>query len=236
MLKEALDRLLDLARPEEIVVAGLPFIRGDYQKPPSTHPAPLEFATLSALVTFVTSNRDELDLTATTLVVDDERHAHLCGVPDPYGRRPVFAQAKAQVPDIPFGKFIDREEFHIVLLSRFVPGVEREELLRLVGNVEAGETRTVKDDGVSQEVVVQSNVAMKAREIVRPLFKLAPFSSFIEVDQVDRPFIFRLLEGPNGLKCALFEADGGAWRNVARERVAAFLRQNLSDVKVDVLW
>lgn len=31
----------------------------------------------------------------------------------------------------------------------------------------------------------------------------------------------------NGIQCALFEADGGAWRNDATTAVAAFLINNL---------
>ena len=33
-----------------------------------------------------------------------------------------------------------------------------------------------------------------------------------------------------GIRCALFEADGGAWKNEACRKVKEYLKENLSDV------
>jgi hypothetical protein len=35
--------------------------------------------------------------------------------------------------------------------------------------------------------------------------------------------------GPRGVTCALFEADGGAWKNETMDQIADYLKNELSD-------
>lgn len=236
MIKEALEYLLDLRRPSTIGFDGVAFTTEKLVPPPATHPLPVGLSTLTSLVSFVAENRDELELAELTAVVDSPTQVSLLGPPDTYGRRPEFAEVNATLPKIALNQFVERQAFHIALLSCFVQTAQRDELLKLVGNVEGGELRTVQDDGVSQQVVVAANLASKVREVVRPLFSLAPFSTFAELEQVERPFIFRLLDKDGAVYCGLFEADGGAWQNEARKRVAAFLTNGLKPSNVVTLW
>ena len=44
-------------------------------------------------------------------------------------------------------------------------------------------------------------------------------------------FIFRVKDNDRlGVSCALFEADGGAWKNEAKANIKAYLEKELSDV------
>ncbi|GET15220.1 hypothetical protein SN4111_14820 [Ligilactobacillus agilis] len=55
---------------------------------------------------------------------------------------------------------------------------------------------------------------------------LAPYRTFIEVKQPENKFIFRMKDGPRG---AIFEADGGAWRNQAILNIKTFLEEQLAN-------
>jgi len=57
---------------------------------------------------------------------------------------------------------------------------------------------------------------------------LAPFRTFPEVIQPESKFIFRMQSGP---QAALFEADGGAWRNEAMGRIKTYLEEQLNVIE-----
>lgn len=54
--------------------------------------------------------------------------------------------------------------------------------------------------------------------------ELAPYRTFLEVEQPESQFIFRMKDGP---RCAIFEADGGAWRNQAITNIREYLKNEL---------
>ncbi|MDL2276354.1 hypothetical protein LJC02_01750, partial [Breznakia sp. OttesenSCG-928-G09] len=57
-----------------------------------------------------------------------------------------------------------------------------------------------------------------------PIFKVAPFRTFAEVEQPNSRFLLRVREGG---EMALFEADGGAWKLEAQNNVSTFIRKEL---------
>jgi hypothetical protein len=57
---------------------------------------------------------------------------------------------------------------------------------------------------------------------------LAPFRTFPEIKQPESKFIFRMQSGP---RAALYEADGGAWRNEAMSGIKEYLQDMLADVE-----
>lgn len=55
-----------------------------------------------------------------------------------------------------------------------------------------------------------------------------PYRTFLEVDQPVSEFIFRMKQDKyDGVLCALFEADGGAWKMEATERIKKYLESEL---------
>lgn len=138
--------------------------------------------------------------------------------------RNAFVQAKALLPQFPFGKFQDLEEFNIALQSMFVENEQRGEVLQIVGNVKDENVTNYGDDGVSQQVTAKAGIATVAVIPVPNPVHLMPYRTFIEVDQPESSFVFRMRTGPD---CALFEADGGAWKNEAIGAVRDFLHESL---------
>ena len=110
------------------------------------------------------------------------------------------------------------------------PGTDRELLLKFSGAVENGTVAEYGDDGVTQKVTVRQGIASKTDAIVPNPVRLRPYRTFIEVDQPVSEFIFRMKDS-HEICCALFEADGGAWKNEAMENVKEYLQEALADLE-----
>lgn len=138
--------------------------------------------------------------------------------------RNVYIQAKAQLPQIRFGSWYDAEEFNIALQSVFVNNEDRTTMLQVVGNIKDENVATFGDDGISQQVTAKTGVAtVAAVKVPNPVY-LKPFRTFVEVEQPESAFVFRMKSGPT---CALFEADGGAWKIEAMDILYQYLSKEL---------
>ena len=71
----------------------------------------------------------------------------------------------------------------------------------------------------------EKGVASADDVIVPNPVELAPYRTFLEVEQPSSSFIFRMKNGPRG---AIFEADGGAWRNQAILNIKEYLTKELA--------
>lgn len=125
---------------------------------------------------------------------------------------------------------LDHEEFLIALQSKFLPSEDRDKLLRFAGTVKSGTVAEYGDDGVSQKATIRKGVAGSVDAIVPNPVTLFPFRTFIEVVQTGSAFIFRMKEDDRyGVRCAIFEADGGAWRNQAMDSIKGYLQEELKE-------
>lgn len=82
------------------------------------------------------------------------------------------------------------------------------------------------DNGVSQVATVKEGAATLTKAEVPSPANLRPYRTFLEVEQPDSPFVFRINKYGH---CALFEADGGIWKHVAMERIHEYLTQSLNE-------
>lgn len=147
-----------------------------------------------------------------------------------YFQRHDFATATSEWPSgLQFGQFLDLETFVIQLLALYVDSDDRDETLSLVSNIRDEEIRTASDDGVTQVVTSRSGIArVEAVPVTNPRV-LAPFRTFREIEQPESPFILRIRKEQTGMKAGLFEADGGAWKIKAVERIKGWLSENLPE-------
>lgn len=185
----------------------------------------LKINTLSGFVKYIKANLDRED-SSLIVHVKNESTVYLKGLLEIDGSRETLAVAQAIVPSFDFDYFMDTEEFNIALQSKFVSNEDREILLQVVGNVSEENVKNTGDDGVSQAVTINQGVASKADVKVPNPVLLAPYRTFLEVDQPESQFIFRMKDGPRG---AIFEADGGAWRNQAIVNIREYLSEQLSE-------
>jgi hypothetical protein len=129
---------------------------------------------------------------------------------------------------------MDPEAFVIALQSMFVEDPPLKALLSLAQNLTAENVSIAEDDGISQKATVRQGVSLKTTRKIEPKVKLAPFRTFREVPQPSSVFLFRLRSREdNTPECALFEADGGAWKLQAVNNIAQYLSEELpKEVKV----
>ncbi|MDD3334126.1 MAG: hypothetical protein PHI98_01285 [Eubacteriales bacterium] len=126
----------------------------------------------------------------------------------------------------PWGEYIDQERFVVMLLSRFANDPEggRDAVGAFVGKIKQEQSAKTMDDGVTQKVAVKQGISMTTEVPVKNPVYLAPQRTFTEIEQPISPFVLRVQEGPS---IALFEADDGAWKNVAVSRIAEYIRSRI---------
>ena len=88
--------------------------------------------------------------------------------------------------------------------------------------------KTYGDDGVSQQATVKSGVTSVASVKVPNPVTLKPFRTFAEAEQPESKFVFRMRKNDDGVKAALIEADGGAWKVQAIQNIANYLDEHLT--------
>ncbi|MEB9817123.1 hypothetical protein P4K18_27225, partial [Bacillus cereus] len=101
----------------------------------------------------------------------------------------------------------------------------RDIVLQVVGTVVENDVKEIGDDGVSQAVTVKTGVASRGNAKVPNPVQLSPYRTFVEVEQPESKFVFRMREGA---RCGLFEADGGAWKLEAMNNIKEYLKEALA--------
>lgn len=124
-----------------------------------------------------------------------------------------------------FNEFISVEEFIIYLQSAFVRTEMVDNVLRIVGNLTQGSEVEHADDGVTQRVTARAGVARVEKVNLPNPLPLMPYRTFLEVDQPESMFVLRIKSGEKGPRVAIFEADGGAWKNQAILNIKEWLAE-----------
>lgn len=182
-------------------------------------------STLSGIVGMI-KNMDERKDSKLFIQVLSPTKVQVFGALDVFGRREGLINAEAMIPSFDFDEYYDAESLNIALQARFVQTPDRDVILKVIGNLKEQTVHSSEDDGVSQSVQIKSGVASVAEVKVPNPVSLRPYRTFIEVPQPSSNFIFRMREG---MEAALFEADGGAWKNEAMRGIKEFLAYNLDD-------
>lgn len=143
-----------------------------------------------------------------------------------------FIDCRAQIPQITFERFLELEQFNIMLQSCFLENPDRAAVLKVVGNVKEDNVRTTGDNGIAQVVTAKAGVATVGDVVVPNPVTLCPFRTFPEVEQPESKFVFRMKEGPSA---ALFEADGGKWKIFAMQNIKDYLREELAGCNVKII-
>ena len=115
-----------------------------------------------------------------------------------------------------------------MLQSGIADNDDKKLLLKFTGLIQEEAVKKTGDDGVSQAVTIKTGVATVGDAVVPNPVILAPYRTFPEIEQVESKFIFRMQEGPYA---ALYEADGGAWKNEAMRRIKEYLVKNLKELE-----
>lgn len=230
MLKEAIQYLRDTVHAEVRDVAGRPYATANLIPVKDPTPEPLKVNSLSALVGYLTTDFDGIlaDNEVLVRVVSPTEVRVESLLLSKFQQRHTYMIANPVLPTMVLGRYMDSQDFQIMLRSGFVGGPSRDEVVKFAGVVVDEMAKTSVDDGISQEVTIRSGVVSKSSERLPSPIKLAPFRTFLEVTQPESDFIFRMAKGP---LFALFEADGGAWRLAALESLVTHLITELDNMQ-----
>lgn len=228
MIEEAIDKILGLRDVEKFEIGGRQYTNQRIYEVGEPMPAALEVNTLTGLVDYVTDCIDGLDLSKSLVQVVDPitvcLHGALIG---DFKARPTMVKASSCVQKgYPFDRFLELEQFIIKLQAHFVASDDMAQIMAFVTSIDSDATVNQTDDGVSQKTVIKQGVASRAEAIVPNPVTLAPFRTFLEVDQPESQYVFRI-QNKSGVSAALFEAGGGQWQLEAIQRINTWLKKNL---------
>lgn len=230
IIKEAIEYVVSLRKPEVQEIHGITY--SDKELEPVIHnpkARAIQMNTLTSLVDYIKARVDEMD-EKMIVHVQSPTKVSLYSALDGERIRENMVEVVARVPNFEYGRFIDHERFCIGLQAKFLedPESDRALVLKFAGTVEDGTVSQYSDDGISQKATIRTGIASKGDAIVPNPVKLRPYRTFHEVQQPISEFIFRM-KSDNGVWCALFEADGGAWENVAMKNIKEYLEVELAD-------
>ncbi|MFZ0578206.1 MAG: hypothetical protein WAM41_11950 [Psychrobacillus psychrotolerans] len=225
MLKEFVSYLLELKRPETIEAAGKVYSTNQlYRLDKEQEVSAINVRSLSGLVDYVKSNFDhERSL---MILVKSPTEVNVFDALNDINDRRTYIKAGALLPTITFERFIDREEFQIMLQACFVQNEYKSTVLKVISSIVEDSGVTTVDDGISQRVTAKTGVATVENINIPNPVTLKPFRTFAEVSQPESEFVLRLKEGG---RVGLFEADGGAWELNAMANIAEYLEEALSE-------
>lgn len=244
MLKEFLNRIMELKQDEMIEdKRGIQHIlnsNGGYDEVSADLPwikEPLipDFRTnsLTSIVDYIKQNFDNNKNGFVIQVMD---HETVCLKTEVFGdalQRQTLISAGALNPEFRFGNFYDQENFIISLMTKFVETEGSKYALGVAAGIVEGEEAKLVDDGMSQRVVMKKGITTVAESEVTPYINLQPFRTFREIEQPKSMFLLRLREGA---KLAVFEADGGAWKNEAIQNIVDYFEANLEKEEYSILY
>lgn len=233
MIKEALQYIVGLKEPivqdiHDDVYSDKELHRIDKYIPTASA---IEMNTLSSLVAYIKNRIDTMSDYMIVHVVSPEE-VKLFSCLNDNRKREYLVNVKAQVPAFRYESFIDHETFCINVQAKFLddPATDKAILLQFAGTVEHGSVAEYGDDGVTQKATVRTGIASKTEAVVPNPVKLRPYRTFVEVEQPMSEFIFRMKQDKyDGINCAIFEADGGAWKNEAMKNIKKYLEFELAD-------
>ena len=235
MIEKAINKILELAEPHVMLFNGRDYC--DKEMIPIDHELRADYicmTTLSSLVDYVRSGMDVKDQRYIIHIVSPTEVRLISGL-DGDRKRETLVKVNAELPEFSFNREVEKEKFVIGIQSKFVDNLTDDKalILKFAGTVKSGSVSEYSDDGVSQKATVKKGVSSMTEAIVPSPCRLTPYRTFTEVQQPTSDFIFRLSDGRNDeVYCALYEADGGAWRSVAKENIRKYLEEQLSDVAI----
>lgn len=231
MIKKALEYIVGMSEPQVLEINGEAYSdKGLHRICHNPKAQAIEMTTLSSLVEYIKAGIDTMDDKMIVHVSSPEK-VLLYSMLDLERVREYIVEVNAQVPEFRYGRYMDHESFLIALQSKFIPNDDRELLLKFTGTVENGTVSQYGDDGVTQKATIKTGIASKGEAVVPNPVRLRPFRTFVEVEQPESAFVFRMRQdSDDGVECAVFEADGGAWKNAAMENIKKYLQLELSDL------
>jgi len=229
MITQAMQWIADLRRPEIIEdKKGHEYlINSEYSSIKESLTPGFKTNSLSSIVDYIENNFDSVTHKFVIHIEDHETVKLYSAAFGPHKQRECFVTAKAETPEFTFGRYYDQETFVVSMLSKFKESDGRDYVMGIASNIVEDEEVKMIDNGLSQTAMFKQGVAAIGNEKITPYVKMIPYRTFIEIDQPASIFLLRLRKGGN---LALYEADGGAWKNEAVSFICNYFNTHLEEV------
>ena len=230
MTREALQYIAGLKKAEVIEINGENYTDKEvYRVDRVLRAAPIKMHTLTGLLDYLKAG---IDSVAERMIVQVVSPTTVCVLSklDTDRKREELVHIEADIPEFNYGQYMEQESFLIAMQAKFLAAGDRDLLLRFAGTVKDESIAEYGDNGVTQKATIKTGISTVSDAIVPNPVVLSPFRTFVEVMQPESSFIFRMRQREGrGVECAIFEADGGAWKNAAMENVKGYLQTELKD-------
>lgn len=226
MLKAAIEKILEISRPELKEVEGRTFLIGQgcakEVRPEIDFPSEINLHSLDSLVKMVKT--EALNRYPAPLYITVPSHLKVICFSQPDEDRRNIRQFfyEAQATDVPGWEStvqLKFEEAMIAIRTRFQESKDSLYALKLLSDISGGAKITYSDNGIATSVVTKTGISMQTNEAIRPIISLRPYRTFQEVEQPQSQFLIRVEE--RGIK--FIEADGGMWKLEARKIIKQYL-------------
>ena len=222
---------------QQWVWAGGKFVKVEEPKPERIVRADrLDTFSLDGLVKFIIADPEGMfkdpDVRHIVLVENPTKVTVIAPQRGFWREREEVAMCNAVVPEIRFGRFMDTDEFQIMVQTCFAESENRAKVLQLSGSIRKEQNMQTADDGVSQRVTINAGVSTAADVIVKNPVTLIPFRTFHEIEQPESPFVLRFNEDG---EAALFTGDGFKWKLEAVKKIREYLEKALEGQNVTVI-
>lgn len=231
MTRDALQYVVGLKTAEVLDINGERYVDKDvYRVENELRASAIQMNTLTSLVDYLKAGVDTMAEKMLVQVVTPTK-VRVLSMLDADRKREELVDVEAMIPDFEYGRYMGNERFIIALQSKFIDNEDRALLLKFSGTVKDESIAEYGDDGVTQKATVKTGITSVGDAIVPNPVKLQPFRTFIEVTQPESAFVFRMRQADGrGVECAIFEADGGAWKNAAMKSIKEYLQNELAEL------
>ena len=228
MLKDFVNRLMELAAPTTVEVDGSVYSNQELVHVQDKKPMPrcIDLTGLDSICKMVRNEAEHVGLQI-FIQVKDYKSVSVFTSLDADEDRLYLYKCIADTPAVTTDRFMGYEKAVIELRSLYIPNEGTKYLLQLLSSISNESKVTSTDNGVTQQVEARSGIALNSMVKIEPRVTLQPFRTFIEVEQPASEFLLRISDRG---EIGFFPADGGVWKLEATRNVAGYFEEKLRDL------
>lgn len=232
MIKEALQYIVGLQQPKIIESGARRYTDANLRLMDEELRAEhIEMSTLSGLVDYIKAGVDDMSERMLVQVVSPTE-VRLISQLDFDRKRECLVKVKAEIPEFSYGRFISTEAFLIGIRSKFIQNEGAEAILRFAGTVENGTVASYGDDGISQTATVKKRCCQQRNRTCTESCKTSSIPYIYRSNSAGiRICISHERQWGGDVTCAIFEADGGAWKREAMKNIKQHLEVELAELQ-----
>jgi hypothetical protein len=224
MIKEAIDRILELQRPPTFEdCEGVHRFTDNGAALSPTEIPPTEGSTLDGAIAAAEGYRCIQCSMDKVIVFGFERYN------DRTFRHNIHI-AKPILPDnFRFRSPMDIESFIIHTADFFIRDDNYKQMIAAISCITDVQEQVIDDDGISQTVTYKSRVGRKGEGKIEPFVTLRAYRTFREVEQPEATYLLRIGKGRDDPTVTLHEASGYDWKIKCTDAVYKYIRERVGE-------